>query len=73
MPVYEYRCPGCGHCFEKLGPISTRQEEVSCPTCGSPRAQRLISLVVARTTGAEPGQSAGGCCRGGGGGCACRG
>ena len=72
MPVYEYRCPGCEHHFEKLGPISAQQEELTCPGCGGARVQKLISLVAARPGGsAEDGRSSGGCCDGGGG-CACR-
>lgn len=33
MPVYEYRCSGCGAGFELLRPMSRAQEEASCPKC----------------------------------------
>lgn len=39
MPIYEYRCDKCQHDFEKL---VFGQEEVVCPTCGSP-VQKLMS------------------------------
>ena len=41
MPTYGYRCPACGHEYDKLQKISdlTRAE---CPECGTP-GERIIS------------------------------
>jgi putative FmdB family regulatory protein len=44
MPIFEYRCPNCGHCFEKLVLSSKRQRELSCPECGNRDVQKAISL-----------------------------
>ena len=33
MPVYDYKCTRCGHRFELLRGISSR-DEVKCPKCG---------------------------------------
>jgi len=44
VPLYEYRCQNCGQKFEKLVRISSRDQEVTCPSCGSCRSQRAISL-----------------------------
>lgn len=41
MPTYAYRCPGCGHEYEKLQKISDRTR-AKCPRCGK-RGDRLIS------------------------------
>ncbi|HDH57406.1 MAG TPA: zinc ribbon domain-containing protein [Bacteroidetes bacterium] len=41
MPIYEYRCPSCGHLFELLRSFADK-DEVVCPQCGEP-AQRLLS------------------------------
>ncbi len=41
MPTYEYRCPSCGHAFEKIEKISVTTRP-KCPKCGT-RAERLIS------------------------------
>lgn len=52
MPLYEYRCQDCGQKFEKLVSISSRDQEVSCPSCGSSRSERAISLFAARSVSA---------------------
>jgi putative FmdB family regulatory protein len=73
MPLYEYRCADCGATFEKL----TRREtadSVNCPTCGSARSRRLISVFASFSATADGGVApvAGGGC-GCGGHCACGG
>ena len=68
MPIYDYRCGGCRHEFEKL----VRSEEaVVCPQCQGTTLERLISLtarpVVGNTQASStpPIRSAGGGCCGG--------
>jgi putative FmdB family regulatory protein len=42
MPIYEYRCPSCGHTFERLQSFS--EPPVSdCPECGGTDVKKLIS------------------------------
>jgi putative FmdB family regulatory protein len=41
MPIYEYRCQGCGHQFELLVLKSTT---VACPACSGAELERLLSL-----------------------------
>ncbi len=41
MPTYEYRCPRCGHEYEKMQKISD-STNAKCPECGA-RGKRLIS------------------------------
>ena len=72
MPIYEYRCRGCGKDFEKYVPgVST---EVACPTGASGDITRKLS-VFGLGVGTNPSpvassmSSGGGCC--GGGGCGC--
>ncbi len=48
MPIYEYRCAACEHAFEHLARSMTAGEKVVCPECGSPRAQRQLSVFAAR-------------------------
>lgn len=77
MPLYEYRCAGCGHEFEALVRAGDADRE-GCPACGDGPARRLVSVVAAvrPDTGAvrggasalQPvpnGASAGGGCCGG--------
>ncbi len=40
MPIYEYKCPKCGH-FEVEQPITAAALE-TCPKCGKP-VKKLIS------------------------------
>ena len=41
MPMYTYRCPGCGP-FDVVAPMTRSRDERSCPTCASP-ADRVFS------------------------------
>jgi putative FmdB family regulatory protein len=71
MPIYEYRCRGCGQDFEKYVPgVSTK---VACPACAGSDITRKLS-VFGLGVGSNPSPVAssmggGGCC--GGGGCGC--
>jgi len=42
MPIYEYRCSGCGHEFEQL--IRTG-DTAACPACKGQELERLLSHV----------------------------
>ncbi len=70
MPIYEYRCRGCGHDFETYvhGPSTT----VACPTCQSGDITRKLSVFGLKSDGGFAPSTmggGGGCC--GGGGCGC--
>ena len=43
MPIYEYGCQQCGHDFEEMQKFSDPPVE-RCPECGSPEAQRKVSV-----------------------------
>lgn len=42
MPIYEYRCEGCGHELEKLQSFRDPLL-VTCPSCGADALKRLMS------------------------------
>ena len=66
MPLYEYRCAGCGSEFEALVATAAQADQERCPGCGA-EARRLLSLVAAPVRGhdgAAAPSSAGGCCGG---------
>jgi putative FmdB family regulatory protein len=44
MPIYEYKCNGCGNNFEKLVSASS-QTDVMCEKCGSSQVDKLMSVV----------------------------
>ena len=41
MPTYEYKCDGCGHCFEEFQSI-TAEPVGQCPQCQKNKVRRLI-------------------------------
>ncbi|MCX6339421.1 MAG: zinc ribbon domain-containing protein [Candidatus Aureabacteria bacterium] len=43
MPIYEYRCGGCGELFETLQKSTEPARGAACPRCGSKRTRRLFS------------------------------
>lgn len=59
MPIYEYRCQACGHCFEVLV-VSRNDEEILCPQCGRDEVNKLMSCI-----NAFGGAKAGGACSSG--------
>jgi putative FmdB family regulatory protein len=42
MPLYEYKCLGCGGQFELL--ILKQSQSVACPSCGGESVERLLSM-----------------------------
>lgn len=47
MPIYEYRCRGCGHQFEAL--VRKEDPAPACPSCQSQDLERAISLFAAKS------------------------
>jgi putative FmdB family regulatory protein len=44
MPIYVYLCRNCGQVFEKLTLSLARQDETTCPNCGSREVERRPAL-----------------------------
>jgi len=42
MPLYEYKCSGCGNQFEVL--ILKASQPVACPSCASDSVERVLSM-----------------------------
>lgn len=49
-PLYEYRCPECGHQFAKLLKVYERDRPYYCNRCMT-QAERIMSLPAKRTDG----------------------
>lgn len=47
MPIYEYRCDGCGSQFEKL--VRASSPAAACPGCGGAKLERQYSTFAAQT------------------------
>jgi len=50
MPIYEYRCAGCGYEMDRLQKISD-PPLTDCPACGRPALQKLVSAAGFRLKG----------------------
>jgi len=52
MPIYEFKCLGCGHVFELL---KLKKEDgntgMKCPKCSSQEVERILSSVSLITSG----------------------
>ena len=73
MPIYEYRCRGCGKDFEKY--VARAGSAVACPDCDGADVTRKLSVFGMKSDGSlmpsgamSSMGSGGGCC---GGGCGC--
>lgn len=51
MPLYEYRCEGCGEQFEQVQPVNVRAEDTACPHCQAKKATRLMSAFASKIVG----------------------
>jgi putative FmdB family regulatory protein len=58
MPIYEYQCDKCGHCFEQLMFAGDANSGLRCPACGTERIRKLVSCASTLS------RSAGGLCSG---------
>lgn len=67
MPLYEYRCPQCGHRFEILQRMGEGAEGLSCPRCGAGKVEKQFSTFASTSSGESSGFSSGGGCGPGGG------
>lgn len=54
MPIYEYVCKKCAHCFESLV-FSTSEPSPECPKCHAKKVQKLMSAGCVRPKGIASG------------------
>ena len=47
MPIYEFRCQGCGEIFEHLAMKRGEELEAKCPHCGGQELSRVMSTANA--------------------------
>ena len=48
MPIYEYRCSGCGSIFEQLV-RSNGDQPTACPKCGGKKIEKQFSSFASHT------------------------
>jgi putative FmdB family regulatory protein len=54
MPIYEYQCKSCCHCFEYLS-LSANDTAPACPQCACPDVEKLMSAGCFRASGIPKG------------------
>jgi putative FmdB family regulatory protein len=55
MPMYDFRCPDCGHEFEEL--VFGNRLPGKCPSCEGAAIERKVSACAARISGGGGGAS----------------
>jgi putative FmdB family regulatory protein len=51
MPIYEYVCEACEQSFEKLVRSSTKQSDITCPSCESQDVRKKMSSFASKVAG----------------------
>lgn len=51
MPIYEFRCRGCGFRFEALRPLGDTGAGLECPSCGAKDPEKQLSVFAASAGG----------------------
>ncbi|MBF0454783.1 MAG: zinc ribbon domain-containing protein [Magnetococcales bacterium] len=71
MPLYDYKCDGCQHCFEVSHAMAAPAIKV-CPECGKKRVRKVLSTggVLNSSKGGQDASPPSGPCASMGGGCA---
>ena len=54
MPIFEYQCKKCGHCFEALM-RSAEEAPPECPACKDLNVEKLMSAGCVRPMGIPSG------------------
>lgn len=49
MPIFEFKCDGCGKEFERLV-FSSGKDPVACPDCSSTKTRKLLSVFASSGT-----------------------
>ncbi len=66
MPIYEYRCAGCGERFEVLQRLGEGAAGLRCPRCGAEGPTRQLSTFAACGSPKAGGAASGAACGGSG-------
>ena len=54
MPIYEYQCKSCCHCFEYLS-LAPNEPDPECPECQCADVEKLMSAGCVRPQGIAKG------------------
>ena len=60
MPIYEFRCLSCSHCFELLSVRKDDSMGMKCPECKGAEVERVLSCtsyVMGRSSSGDSGRA----------------
>ncbi|MBI5463761.1 MAG: zinc ribbon domain-containing protein [Ignavibacteriales bacterium] len=66
MPVFDYRCQDCSRTYDVFHKGKEIVDDVVCPSCGSPKHKKLMSVPMVSVGSAGADDSGGGSCETGG-------
>ncbi|MFQ5472247.1 MAG: zinc ribbon domain-containing protein [Dehalococcoidia bacterium] len=46
MPLYAYKCEGCGNEFEEVRRVESRDDSIQCTTCQEKAYRRLTTAAI---------------------------
>ena len=55
MPIYEYCCQQCGHCFEVLQKVGDGGDSLTCPQCGAMKLEKKVAACAISHGSSLPG------------------
>ena len=44
MPIFTYKCIKCKEIFDRLEGVTSKEDELKCPKCGSKEAEKQLSV-----------------------------
>jgi putative FmdB family regulatory protein len=65
LPIFEYKCAGCGTKFEKLLRRAGDTDGLACPSCGETKVDQQLSTFAAHASSAPSGKQPAMCPSGG--------
>jgi putative FmdB family regulatory protein len=62
MPIYEYRCTGCGKEFEVIQKPTDGPDGLACPSCGQAKPEKILSSCCGTSSSKEEGATGSSSC-----------
>ncbi len=62
MPIFEFKCSKCGEIYDVLFRNREEKVAVTCPKCGSKKAERLLSAFAGKIGNTSAGSTECGSC-----------
>jgi len=61
MPIYEFKCKKCKNIFESIIFSPADEKDLSCPKCGTKKAEKIMSVSAKRKSKGSSGSTGSSC------------